>query len=81
MALNDIEWQSLPLVAEWHLMAKIIKSRPVIKQSQAALPLYAIKGAARMPFQSVGKNESPPKWEGFALSKSNHEGTTSSYSF
>ena len=22
MALNDIEWQSLPLVAEWHLMTK-----------------------------------------------------------
>ena len=39
MALNGIEWQSLPLVAEWHLMTKIIKSRPAIKQSQTALAI------------------------------------------
>ena len=45
MALNNIEWQSLPLVAEWHLNNK---SQLVIKQSLIALSFFAIQGAARM---------------------------------
>ena len=50
-SLNGNEWQSLPLVAEWHL---ITKSRPVIKQSLIALLFHVIQGAARMPFSSQG---------------------------
>ena len=50
------------MVAEWHLMAINNKSRLAIKQSLIALPLYAIKGVARMPLiaiKLVGKNKSP----------------------
>ena len=36
MALNDKEWQSLTLFAEWQRMALNNKNAPAIKQSQTA---------------------------------------------
>ena len=39
MTTNDIEWQSLPMVAEWHLMAKADLS---LNSRRLRLPFYVI---------------------------------------
>ena len=52
MTTNDIEWQSLPMVAEWHLKAKADLS---LNSRRLRLPFYVIQGTARLPLNVIKK--------------------------
>ena len=46
------QWQSLPMVAEWHLMAKADLS---LNSRRLRLPFYVIQGTARLPLNVIKK--------------------------
>ena len=52
MALNAIEWQSLPLVAEWQAQKKFLPLNAI--KDEVRLPLRA---QARMPLNATKKDK------------------------